>query len=143
MTDAPARDRAGVVPDGWTAMARNETFSGVAGPYHFREGDAPGVGFVAEPRHLNIAGIVHGGCLATLADMSLWDICRRKIGPFRAVTVTLNTEFLAPGRLGEFIYAEGEALKTSGGILFSRGVVRAGDRTLMGFTGSLKRLRDA
>ncbi|MEO1014182.1 MAG: PaaI family thioesterase [Pseudomonadota bacterium] len=140
MAEARIEDTPAAVPAGWKAVPRSDTFSGVAGPYYFREGDAPGVGFVAEKRHLNLGGIVHGGCLATLADMSLWDICRREIGPFRAVTVTLNTEFLAPGQLGEFIYAEGDALKTGKSLLFSRGVIRSGDRALMSFSGTLKRL---
>ncbi len=143
MAEARKDELPDAVPAGWSAVPLSDTFSGVAGPYYFRNGDAPGVGFVAEKRHLNLGGIVHGGCLATLADMSLWDICRRKIGPFRAVTVTLNTEFLAPGQLGEFVYAEGDALKTGRSLLFSRGVVRAGDRVLMSFSGTLKRLPES
>lgn len=142
MTDPTDTATPPAAPDGWKAIAWSETFAATAGPYFYREGDAPGVGFVAESRHLNLGGVVHGGCLATLADMSLWDICRRHVGPLRAVTVTLNTEFLGPGHPGEFIYADGDALKISGSLLFARGLIRAGDRPIMSFSGSLKRLKE-
>ena len=78
-------------PAGWTLFTAPESFTAASGPYFFRDGDEPGTAFFAEKRHQNLAGIVHGGALATLADMALWNICRRSIGPFRGVTVTLNT----------------------------------------------------
>ncbi|MBI1393335.1 MAG: PaaI family thioesterase [Alphaproteobacteria bacterium] len=141
MSDAQSPDTPDVVPPGWVLTPWREKFAGAAGPYYFREGEASGVGIVVEERHLNLGGLAHGGCLATLADMSLWDICRRKVGPFRGVTVTMNTEFLGPGHPGEFIYAEGDALKSTGSLMFARGVVRAGERVIMNFSGTVKRLR--
>ncbi|RZO67735.1 MAG: PaaI family thioesterase, partial [Parvularculaceae bacterium] len=60
----------------------------------------------------------------------------------RGVTVTLNTEFLAPGQIGDFIIATGETTKVGGGLVFARGLITAEDRTLMSFSGALKRLRD-
>lgn len=128
-------------PDGWVLQSHTETFSGRAGPYYFREdGPTPGVGFFAEPHHLNLGGVVHGGALMTLADMSLWDICRRKVGVFRGVTVTLNSEFLRPGPAGCFIEATGETLAIGRRMLFARGLVTAKGKALLSFSGSLKRL---
>ncbi|MEL7488853.1 MAG: hotdog domain-containing protein, partial [Pseudomonadota bacterium] len=88
MSDAEQlKERA--APEGWVRQDHLETFSGRAGPYFFREAGGPaGVGFYAEPHHLNLGGVVHGGALLTLADMALWDICRREIGIFMGVTVT-------------------------------------------------------
>ncbi|WDI32450.1 PaaI family thioesterase [Hyphococcus flavus] len=128
-------------PEGWTLQSHEETFSGRAGPYYFREeGPAPGVGFFARPHHANLGGFVHGGALLTLADMALFDICRRKIGLFRAVTVSLNSEFLRPGKVGTFIHASGETTAIGKSILFARGLVSADDKPLMNFSGTLKRL---
>lgn len=121
-----------------------ETFSGRAGPYYFREmRETPGVGFYAEAHHANLNGVVHGGALLTLADMALWDICRRKLddGPLRGATVTLNSEFIGAGQVGGFIEATGEALKTNGSLLFARGVVRSGEHVLLNFSGALKRFK--
>jgi uncharacterized protein (TIGR00369 family) len=122
-------------------QSHRDTFSGHAGPFYFREGydNPPGVGFLSEPRHANVAGIIHGGALLTLADMALWDICRRASGPFNGVTLTLNSEFIAPGPIGRFIFATGEAVKIGKSIMFARGEILCGDDVLLTFSGSLKR----
>ncbi len=128
-------------PEGWSLQSHTDTFSGRAGPYYFREeGPVPGVGFFAEPHHMNYGGVTHGGALMTLADMSLWDICRRKVGSFRGVTVTLNAEFLRPGPSGCFIEATGETLAVGKRMLFARGLVTARGKAVLSFSGSLKRL---
>jgi len=129
-------------PDGWTLQSHGETFSGHAGPFYFRkEGDSAGVGFFSEPHHMNMGGVVHGGALLTLADMALWDICRREIGVFRGVTVTLNAEFVGAGPLGAFIEATGDVVRAGGKLLFARGIISAKGETLMSFSGTLKRIR--
>lgn len=127
-------------PPGWVLQSHPQTFSAHAGPFYFREkGAAPGVGFFSEPRHANLGGIVHGGALMTLADMSLWDICRRSEGNFKAVTVTMNAEFIGPGPVGAFIEATGEMTKAGRSLLFARGLVTANGKSLLSFSGSLKR----
>lgn len=130
------------VPDGWVLQSHRDTFSGHAGPFYFRGGaeNPPGVGFLSEPQHANAHGMIHGGALLTLADMALWDICRRAAGPFNAVTLTLNSEFIAPGPVGRFIHATGEAVKIGKSIMVARGEVRCGDDILLTFSGSLKRV---
>ncbi|MDZ7628365.1 MAG: PaaI family thioesterase [Parvularculaceae bacterium] len=129
------------IPAGWILQSHRDTFSGHAGPFYFRPLDdkRPGVGFLSAPSHANAHGMIHGGALLTLADMSLWDICRRAGGPFRAVTLTLNCEFVAPGPIGRFIAANGEAVKIGKSIMFARGDIRCGDDILLTYSGSLKR----
>ncbi len=118
-----------------------QTFSAHAGPFYFREeGALPGVGFFSEQHHANLGGIVHGGALMTLADMSLFDICFRAEGRFAAVTVTMNSEFLSPAPLGEFIEATGEVMKAGRTTVFVRGVITAKEKAVLSFSGSLKRL---
>ncbi|MCB2114643.1 MAG: PaaI family thioesterase [Parvularculaceae bacterium] len=136
--NAPAR-----IPDGWVSQSFPDTFSAHAGPFYFRSftEKEPGVGFFSQPHHANAGGVIHGGALMTLADMSLWDICRRVAGPFRALTVTMNAEFVGPGKIGEFIMATGEATKIGRSLMFARGKVTCADETLLVFSGSLKRIR--
>lgn len=117
------------------------TFSGHAGPFYYRPaGEPSGVGFFAEPHHANFGGVIHGGALLTLADMALWDICRREVGPFKGVTVTLNSEFVGPGPAGAFIEATGEIVKLGRKMMFARGLITAKGDTLMSFSGSVKRI---
>jgi uncharacterized protein (TIGR00369 family) len=129
------------IPEGWVMQSFPDTFSAHAGPFWFRDyaSKEPGVGFLSEAHHLNAGGIVHGGALLTLADMSLWDICRRVVGPFKAVTLTLNSEFLSPGPVGKFIVATGEPMKIGKSLLFARGAVACEGETLLSFSGTLKR----
>lgn len=142
MSDATVDTKPRPAPDGWVLQRHIGTFSGHAGPYYFREdGPVPGVAFFAEPHHANLAGVVHGGALLTLADMALWDICRREIGIFKGVTVTLNSEFVGGGPVGEFIEATGETTRVGGKLLFARGLVTAKGETLLAFSGTLKKLR--
>jgi len=134
--------REDAIPGGWTLQSHEDTFSGHAGPFYFRDfADLrPGVGLLPQARHANVGGMIHGGALLTLADMSLWDICRRAAGPLKAVTLTLNSEFVAPGPIGKFIVASGEATRIGKSILFARGDIRCGEAILMTFSGALKRL---
>lgn len=128
-------------PQGWVAQSHRATFSERAGPFYFRESGAPpGVGFFAQDHHANLGGVVHGGALMTLADMSLWDICMREAGLFKGVTVTFNAEFLGPGSVGAFIEASGEVLRSGKSIMFARGLVSADGAPILSFSGSLKRI---
>ena len=128
-------------PEGWSLQSHSGTFSSHAGPYYFRkEGGPAGVAFYSEQHHANGLGVVHGGALLTLADMALWDICRREVGLFKGVTVTLNAEFVGPGPIGAFIEATGEMVKAGRKMMFARGIVSANGDALMSFSGTLKRV---
>ena len=128
-----------VIPDGWELQPFPETFSGHAGPFYFRKGgDEPGIGFYAQKHHANMQGVIHGGALLTLADMSLWDICRRKVGVFMGATVSLNSEFVGPGKVGTFIEASGDLIRAGRRLVFARGLVTSEGETLLSFSGTLK-----
>ncbi len=134
-------DNRALAPDGWTLQFHTETFSGRAGPFYFRkEGSPAGVGFFAGPQHANLGGVIHGGALLTLADMALWDICRREVGVFKGVTVTMNSEFVAAGPVGGFIEATGEMVRAGRKLMFARGLVSAAGEPVMVFSGTLKRI---
>lgn len=129
------------IPDGWRPQSHLETFSGHAGPFYFRDpGPIPGVGFFSEAHHANLAGVVHGGALMTLADMSLWDIASREIGMFRGLTVTMNSEFVGPGPIGAFIEATGEVTRAGRKLVFARGLVTSGGEPILSYSGTLKRI---
>lgn len=115
------------------------TFSYLAGPFYFREGPMPGVAFYSEAHHCNMLGIVHGGALLTLADMALFNICFKALGPFKGVTLTLTSEFLNPGKPSMFIEAAGELTKAGKTMLFARGLVTAEGTPLLSFSGTLAR----
>lgn len=66
-----------------------------------------------DPANATVADIVHGGAIATLADLAVmaaaW--CGREAPPqLRGVTVSLNLDFIAPARATDVI-AVGRALR--------------------------------
>ena len=126
-------------PEGWVPSTSTGTYSSHAGPFYYREGDVPGVGFIAHPHHANLAKIVHGGALLMLADMALYDIFRRELGMFKGVTVTLNSEFLSAGPIGAFIEATGTPMRIGRGLIFARGEIKARGKLLLSFSGTIKR----
>ncbi|HUF22227.1 MAG TPA: PaaI family thioesterase [Burkholderiales bacterium] len=61
-----------MIPDGFIALDRPSPFLQRIGPLHFHgSGHALRMGLVAQKHHLNARGLVHGGVLATLADIAL------------------------------------------------------------------------
>jgi uncharacterized protein (TIGR00369 family) len=126
---------------GWLLADINDNFNALVGPYYY-QADNPAkvkVGFQAEKRHLNGGGSVHGGCLLTLADTSLFVFAIPHLEGGGAVTVQLDAQFLAPGREGDIIICSGEITRAGKTLIFGRGELRTADRILMSFTGILAR----
>jgi uncharacterized protein (TIGR00369 family) len=128
---------------GWSSWARDR-FESVSGPYYYRiEDGAVRCAFRAQTRHLNGQDTVHGGCLMTFADFCLFAIAAPILVADRAVTVTMASEFIEAAREGDFIEGSGEILRAGRSLIFVRGVLRCGERMLLNFSGTLKRVRAA
>ena len=90
--------------------------------------------------HLNGGGAIHGGCLMSFADFSLFAIARHALGASNAVTVTFNSEFISAGAPDIMVEAGGEVLRATKSLVFVRGLIRQADRTLLAFSGTLKKI---
>ncbi|MBL8675325.1 MAG: PaaI family thioesterase [Rhodospirillales bacterium] len=107
----------------------SDPFEDYVGPIHYRN-DGPAVHSVmpTDARHANAGGILHGGAILTFADYALCVTCGHAAsggqvpGSF-AMTVSLNVQFLAPGRLGPAIESTGTATQVTGRMAFARGSV--------------------
>jgi uncharacterized protein (TIGR00369 family) len=70
-------------------------------------GAAPGsveIALDAEPRHLNLQGVLHGGLIATLADTAAGLAVRTELAAGRThVTVSLTVHYLRPGGPGRIV----------------------------------------
>ncbi len=89
--------------------------------------------------HCNAYGGVHGGVLMTLADYTL---CLAAIDSEQdaVVTVSANCDFVSGAKAGEVLAGEGERVRAGGSLVFTRAVIRAGDRVIMTASGVIKRL---
>ena len=122
-------DPASLSSAGWTLLAPGD-FSATVGPFWTRgEGEAREVGFIAEPRHGN-GRSVHGGALMTFADVAFGSAVALTLGGPYCVTLQLQMQFVAPGPLGAFIHCRPEIVRRSAQLLFLRGLIRAGERTV-------------
>ncbi len=126
---------------GWTTWP-HDNFEAHAGPFYARRTETGEVicRFLVESRHINGGGAVHGGCLLTFADFSVFAIAEDAIAG-RAVTVNLSGDFLGPGELGDMLEATGEITRAGGRIIYVRGLITANGRPCLSFTSVITRLK--
>ncbi|WP_425995912.1 PaaI family thioesterase [Caulobacter sp. DWR1-3-2b1] len=143
--DAPSGPRLVETGDwaGWRTWSGMDPYEDQSGPFYFKEDDAGRVttAFRAEKKHMNGGGFMHGGCMMTFADFSLFAISWKELGALHAVTVSLNGEFLGPARPGDLVTATGEVTKAGGSLLFVRGLVSTGSSPMLNFSGVIKKIR--
>lgn len=110
------------------------------GPFYFRnDGDEVKCAFIAEPKHINGHGTTHGGLLMTFADFALFAIAQNALDTGFGVTISLNGEFVAAGKLDDLIEASGRVVRSTRSLVFIQGEVHTGGKTLLAFSGIIKK----
>ena len=106
--DAAAAPPPTLAAAGWKPMPASD-YPALVGPFLARRDGEGGwrYGFVAEQRHLNLGGVVHGGMLMSFADDALGMTVWQAVGRRPVTTVQLNTQFVSPVRLGELVEVPG------------------------------------
>ncbi|WP_200342018.1 PaaI family thioesterase [Rhodovibrio sodomensis] len=85
--------------------------------------------------HLNRSGILHGGVLTTLVDTACGYsgcFCDTPGRGRRAMTLQLNTQFLAPAQAGQRLTARAHTTGGGRSVFFADCTVHADDGTLIG-----------
>ena len=126
---------------GWTTWSR-DSFESNNGPFwHKIEADGRvRCAFRVEKKHLNGMRNVHGGCYMTFADYCLFAIASPVLeGP--GVTIAFACEFLDAAKEGELIECAGEMTRVGGSLIFLRGILKSGERSLFTFSGTIKRVK--
>ena len=128
---------------GWRTWAGEPFEHDLVGPFYFRTDDeGPVCAFRAEHRHMNSGGVMHGGCLMTFADFSLFGIAYKELGADNyGLTVAFTSEFLNGPRVGQLVEARGEVLRAGGSLIFVRGIVTADGTPCLNYSGTIKRVR--
>jgi uncharacterized protein (TIGR00369 family) len=127
--------------DGWTLIVGGDPYEDLAGPFYMRdEGDGTRrSAFRVETKHLNGSGNLHGGCLMTFADFSLFMIAHETLQGVDSVTVSLNGEFVGPAREGDLVECVGEVVKAGRSMVFIRGLISCAGAPLLSFSGVVKK----
>lgn len=126
--------------DGWKQVDARGGFFDVIGPV-WRRRDADQTvhyAFRAGPGHENGNGVVHGGMLMALADHTLGSLVYESAGRKLCSTLSLNSNFLAPARAGDWVEARARIVRRGRGVVFVDGDVLAGDKICLTAAGVWK-----
>nr|WP_137678582.1 PaaI family thioesterase [Parerythrobacter lutipelagi] len=127
---------------GWSTW-QSDAFEQRAGPFYERQEDNGGYvsAFRAEPRHMNGAGFMHGGCLMTFADSAIFAIARKELAGGHGVTLNMTSDFLDPARVGQLMEARGRVVRAGGKTIFAEGLITADGQPVLRFNGIIRKVR--
>lgn len=112
---------------GW-ALDPDEGFVGHVGGFWWREvAGQPQFAFIVRNFHANRNGVVHGGMLMTFADRALGQTARAVSGAVRGATVNLNSQFLAPARMGHLVIVAPKITAVTARMVFATGTAFVDD----------------
>lgn len=118
--------------EGYTIYDPTDPFENFAGPFYWKKlGDGTDhVILQSTDKHCNRQGFIHGGLLLTMMDFT-FAVCAKEFPEQRLATISLNSEFVAPGRVGTLIEATGEIVRRTRGLCFMRGQITSCGETLL------------
>lgn len=123
---------------GWQPVIHDD-FPSFAGPLLERQEDGRRqFGFIAEKRHANDRGVVHGGMLMTFADQAFGELVLDAIERRLCATIQMNTHFISAVQIGEFVESHAELVRMTRSLIFMRGFLSVGDRHVAAIDGIWK-----
>jgi uncharacterized protein (TIGR00369 family) len=127
--------------DGYTIYDPIDPFENDAGPFYWRLLEDGSHHFVlaSEERHSNAYGVIHGGLLMTMADLTM-AVTAKGEADDAYVTVSFNSEFVAGAFAGDLIEARSELVRRTGSMAFVRGHIHVGEATLFVCSAVMKRV---
>ena len=124
--------------DGWKVLPERGFPVHVGTFLSKKFGDAYRLGFVAEERHANVGGVVHGGMLMTFIDDMLGLTVHMAVGRRPVSTIQLNNRFVSPARPGDFVVCVPEVQRITRSVVFIRGDLFVGERLVLSADGVWK-----
>jgi uncharacterized protein (TIGR00369 family) len=126
--------------DGWEPDA-DDGFVALVGPIWRRtSGETDRYAFVAEPKHHNRGGVVHGGMLMTFADRAIGRTCRYASEHQPQATIQLDVHFIDAVQIGEFVEARCRIVRRTRSLVFARAELIVGARVVATANGVWKTL---
>ncbi|MFC7411097.1 MULTISPECIES: PaaI family thioesterase [Hydrogenophaga] len=108
-------------PPGFKPLFRTSPFLDATGPYFYKpEERGFVVGLRVETRHTNNTGTVHGGLLATMADVSLGYVtAMSQQPPVRMLTTSLGLDYVGTANVGDWLEAHVSVVKVGSRLAFA------------------------
>ena len=117
-------------------MTLSAGFEQFVGPISYERGeDDLKLTFTIADHHLNGDGFLHGGMMMTLASAVLGQLARETAEGAETAPLSLNCDFVGPGRGGAAVVGTAEITRRTRTVLFASAELRAGDQLMMTVTG--------
>jgi acyl-coenzyme A thioesterase 13 len=112
-------------PEGFLPLFRTSPFLDVAGPFFYKPGkDGFVVGLRVMNKHTNASGTVHGGLVATLADVSMGYVTvASQSSPLRMITANLDVDFVGMAKPGDWIESHVSVTKAGSRLAFASALI--------------------
>jgi uncharacterized protein (TIGR00369 family) len=118
-------------PEGFGPHFKSSPVTAAWEPLFSRRGErSVELGLWVREAHCNSRGFVHGGVIATLADNAMGLSCVAcHLGVKGALTVSLNVDYVATARLGQWLQITPRVIKAGGSLDFVDALITADGET--------------
>ena len=120
------------VPEGFVSLPRSSPLLDLLGPAYCRgEGVHLEIALRADNRHANGRGTVHGGVLATLADVGMgYAMAFSSEPPLPLITASMTMDYLGAAQMGEWIVVRLEHHKRGRQMAFATAALQVEDKVV-------------
>ena len=116
------------IPDGFERRTRRSPLTDPWEPLYSKRADnVVIVGLRLATPHTNGHGLMHGGLIATLADIAMGYSCGYQLGATQLVTIGLAVDYIGSAQVGQWLAVEPNVIKTGSTICFAQCFVKADD----------------
>jgi uncharacterized protein (TIGR00369 family) len=121
------------IPRGFRPLFRTSPALDLIGPLYCRgEGVNLVIGLLVEARHCNARGTVHGGILATLADVALgYTMAFSSTPPANLVTANLTLDFAGTAKIGDWLEAHVDVQKRGSRLSFANCYINVNEQRIV------------
>jgi uncharacterized protein (TIGR00369 family) len=120
-------------PQGFRPLFRTSPVLDLIGPLYCRgEGPDLVIGLRVEPKHCNARGTIHGGVLATVADVALgYTMAFSRTPPTALVTSNLSLDFAGTAKIGDWVEAHVDIQKQGSRLSFANCYLTVGEERIV------------
>ncbi len=121
------------VPRDFRPLFRTSPVLDLIGPLYCRgEGKNLVIGLRVDAKHCNARGTIHGGILATLADVALgYTMAFASTPPPGLVTASMTLDFAGTAKIGDWLKTAVEVLKQGSRLAFANCYISAGPQRIV------------
>lgn len=127
----------GSPPAGFEPIFRVSPISELLGPVYYRgNGYDLSLGLLAQQKHANLRGAVHGGVLAAIADMALgYTLAFAEDPPMGLVTANLSIDYAGSAKIGDWLHTRTDVQRKGGRLAFANCYIFVGEQRIVRASG--------